>query len=150
MSIQAVRVQDSWDAISPHIDKILSDLPWRDFRKEDLYASCAGGSAAIFMDTDFPSGESFFIARIDENNSTGEKILFLWIAYSAAPETAGRVYDIIVDVAANSGCTAIEFITGSEEVMEHGENHGFDKVMYRCRREVTLAPAEQETEHVLV
>ena len=46
MPIQAVRVQDSWDAISPQIDSIMEDLPWRDFRKEDLYASCAGGQAA--------------------------------------------------------------------------------------------------------
>jgi hypothetical protein len=144
MSIQAVRVQDSWDAISPHIDKIMSNMPWRDFRKEDLYASCAGGNAAIFVDTDFPLGESFFIARIDENNSTGEKVLFLWIAHSEAHRTAARVYDVMENIASNSGCTAIEFITGNEEVMEHGENHGFDKVMYRCRREV--GPTAPQTE----
>jgi hypothetical protein len=122
MSIQAVRVQDSWDFISSHIDKIMSDLPWKDFRKEDLYASCAGGTAAIFIDTDFPLGESFFIA-----------------------ETAGRVHEIIADMAANSGCNAVEFITGSPEVMEHGKEHGFDKVMYRCRREVEpRAPQVEE------
>ena len=142
MSIQAVRVQDSWDFISPHIDNIMSDLPWRDFRKEDLYAACAGGSAAIFIDTDFPLGESFFIARIDENNSTGEKTLFLWIAHSEAPETAGRVHEVIADMAANSGCSAVEFITGSQEVMEHGRSHGFDKVLYRCRREVEPRAAQ--------
>ena len=141
MPIQAVRVQDSWDAISPQIDSIMEDLPWRDFRKEDLYASCAGGQAAIFVDTDFPLGESFFIARIDENNSTGEKILFLWCAYSTAPETAGRVHEVVANMAANSGCNAVEFITGSKEVMGHGAGHGFDKVLYRCRREVKpLAP----------
>jgi len=136
MPIQAVRVQDSWDAISSQIDSIMEDLPWKDFRKEDLYASCAGGTAAIFIDTDFPLGESFFIARIDENNSTGEKVLFLWIAHSDAPETAGRVHEVIAEIAANSGCSAVEFITGSKEVMEHGAEHGFDKMLYRCRREV--------------
>ena len=145
MPIQAVRVQDSWDAISPQIDSIMEDLPWRDFRKEDLYASCAGGQAAIFVDTDFPLGESFSIVRIDENNSTGEKILFLWIAYSAAPQTAGRVYDIVRDVAVSSGCSAVEFITGSKEVMEHGAGHGFDKVLYRCRRDIEPVAALPET-----
>lgn len=145
MPIQAVRVQDSWDAISPQIDSIMEDLPWKDFRKEDLYASCAGGTAAIFIDTDFPLGESFFIARIDENNSTGEKALFLWIAHSTAPETAGRVHEVIAEIAANSGCSAVEFLTGSKEVMEHGAEHGFDKVMYRCRREVApRAPQIEE------
>ena len=145
MPIQAVRVQDSWDAISPQIDSIMEDLPWKDFRKEDLYASCAGGTAAIFIDTDFPLGESFFIARIDENNSTGEKVLFLWIAHSTAPETAGRVHEVIAEMAANSGCSAVEFITGSKEVMDHGAEHGFDKVLYRCRREVEpRAPQVEE------
>jgi len=141
MPIQAVRVQESWDAISPKIDLITSNLPWRDFRKEDLYAACSSGRAAIFIDTDFPLGESFFIARMDENESTGEKVLFLWIAHSEAPETAGRVHDVVADIAANSGCSAVEFITGSEEVMEHGAAFGFDKVLYRCRREVEPRPS---------
>jgi hypothetical protein len=30
-------------------------------------------------------------------------------------------------------------------VMEHGKEHGFDKVMYRCRREVDpIAPQIEE------
>tara|TARA_R110000824_G_scaffold104728_2_gene248400 strand:- start:808 stop:1245 length:438 start_codon:yes stop_codon:yes gene_type:complete len=141
MPIQAVRVQDCWEVISPEIDSIMEDLPWKDFRKEDLYAACVGGNAAIFIDTDFPLGESFFVARIDENSSTGEKVLFLWIAHSKANETADRVHNVIADIAANSGCSAVEFITGNESVMDHGRLYGFEKVMYRCRREV--APGQQ-------
>lgn len=138
MPIQATRVQDCWDEISPEIDSIMGELPWKDFRKEDLYAACSNGSAAIFVDTDFPLGESFFIARIDENNSTGEKVLFLWIAHSSVDETAGRVTDVLSEIAANSGCSAVEFVTGSKDVMDYGMGHDFEKVMYRCRREITV------------
>lgn len=136
MPIQPVRVQDCWDEISPEIDLIMKDLPWKEFRKEDIYADCAGGNAAIFVDTDFPLGESFFIARIDQNNTNGERILFLWIAHSKVEDTAGRVTDFVADMASNAGCSAVEFVTGSKEVMEHGIAYDFEKVMYRCRKEV--------------
>jgi len=136
MPIEAVRIQDCWDSISPHIDKILKDLPWRDFRKEDLYLACANGNAAVFVDSDFSPGESFCIARIDENESTGEKVLFLWVARSSAPDTAKRVQETVENIARNSGCSAVEFITGSTEIVDHGKIHGFDKVLHRCRKEV--------------
>ena len=58
-----------------------------------------------------------------------------------ANETADRVHNVIADIAANSGCSAVEFITGNESVMDHGRLYGFEKVMYRCRREV--APGQQ-------
>jgi|TARA_R110000824_G_scaffold129096_2_gene290297 hypothetical protein len=135
MPIQSVSVQTVWDEISPKIDLIMQDLPWNEYRKEDIYASCAAGDAAIFIDTDFPSGESFFIARLQE--VFGEKIFFLWIAHSEAPETAGRLNEVISDIASNSGCSAIEFSTGSQEVYQHGLDNGFDKVLYRCRKPVT-------------
>jgi hypothetical protein len=82
MPLQSVKLQDCWDDILPKIEEIMHDLPWKDFRKEDIYTSCANGNAAIFVDSDAPLGESFFIARIDEYESTKEKVLFLWIAYS--------------------------------------------------------------------
>ena len=144
MAIQVVRVQECWDFISPSIGKIMGDLPWQDFRKEDLYAACANGVAAIFVDTDFPLGDSFFIARIDENESTGERVLFLWVAFSKAPNTAGRVMQSIEKIAQDSECDAIEFITGSEDVMRHGEEFGFDKVLYRCRKEIQRELAAEE------
>ena len=137
MAIETVRVQDCWDKISPEIDSIMNDLPWKDFRKEEIYAACAGGTAAVFIDTDFPLGESFFVARIDENSSTGERVMLLWIAHSKVNETADRVTHIVSEIAQNSGCSAVEFVTGSKEVMEYGIGHDFEKVMYRCRREVT-------------
>ena len=136
MAIETVRARDCWDFISPQIDVIIENLPWKDFRKEDLYAACTNGSAAIFIDTDFPLGESFSIARIDENDFTGEKVLFLWIAHSSAEETAGRVNKVVEDIARNSGCTAVEFITGIPEIVEYGKANGFDKILYRCRKEV--------------
>jgi len=138
MAIEVVRVQEYWDYIEPRVEQILQDLPWRDFRKEDLYAACANGAAAIFVDTDFPQGESFFIARIDQNENTGERVMFLWIAHSSAPNTAGRVHSVIEEIAAKSECSAVEFVTGSAEVMQHGEEFGFDKVLYRCRKQILL------------
>ena len=140
MPVEAIKIQNVWESIRPIIDGIRGDLPWKDFRTEDIYAACANGQAAIFVDTDYPLGDSFFIARIDENNSTGERVLFLWIAHSSAPETAGRVHELIEEIARNSGCSAVEFITGNESVLRYGSLHGFDKVMFRCRKEMQAPP----------
>jgi len=136
VEIQAVRVQDVWEQIKPAIDNILKDLPWKDFRAEDIYASCSTGDSVVFVDPVVPVGESFFVARIDENQSTREKTLCLWISHSTTPETAQRVMDAIDDIAANSGCAYIEFVTGSEKLVEYGKLHGFDKVMYEVRKSV--------------
>lgn len=136
MAIQAIKLQDAWDAISPKIDEIISELPWKDFRKEDIYASCAGGNSAIFIDDGVELGESFFIARIDEYESTRERVLFLWIAYSSQDSTAMRYSEVIADMARNAGCTAVEFATGHESVAKHGAENGFSDVIYRCRRRV--------------
>jgi len=138
--IQAVRVQDVWEHIKPAIDKIIDDLPWKDFRAEDIYASCSAGASVVFVDPVVPIGESFIVARMDENQSTGEKTLCLWISYSSTAETAGRVNAAINTIAANSGCSYIEFVTGSEQIVEYGKSHGFDKIMYEVRKTVVPNP----------
>lgn len=134
MPLQSVKLQDCWDDILPKIEEIMHDLPWKDFRKEDIYTSCANGNAAIFVDSDAPLGESFFIARIDEYESTKERVLFLWIAYSSEGEAALSFSETIFEIARNAGCNSVEFATGSEAVMKHGENFGFNGVIYRCRK----------------
>lgn len=141
--IQAVRVQDVWEHIKPAIDDIIKDLPWKDFRAEDIYASCSAGDAVVFVDSTVPVGESFTIARMDENQSTREKTLCLWISYSTSPETAQRVMDAVDTIAANSGCAYIEFVTGSEKLVEYGKANGFDKVMYEVRKAVPKQEAPE-------
>jgi hypothetical protein len=136
-SIQAVRVQDVWEYIKPAIESIVSELPWRDFRAEDVYASCTAGESVVFVDAGVPLGESFFVARVDEEAMTKEKVMSLWIAYSSSPNAAGRVMEAIEQIAANSGCSYIEFITGSEKLVEYGKANGFDKIMYEVRKSVT-------------
>ena len=136
-SIQAVRVQDVWEYIKPAIENIVSELPWKNFRTEDIYASCAAGESVVFVDAGEPLGESFTVARLNTNESTGEKTLFLWISYSSTQETAGRVMEAIEQIAANSGCSYIEFITGSEKLVEYGKANGFDRIMYEVRKSVT-------------
>ncbi len=143
-SIQAVHIQDVWDYIKPAIDDILKDLPWKDFRAEDIYASCSAGDSAVFVDIDVPTGESFAILRMDENQSTKEKTLCLWISYSTNQETAKRVMDLIDTIASDSGCAYIEFVTGSEKLVEYGKIHGFDKVMYEVRKAVPTRQATEE------
>jgi hypothetical protein len=136
-SIQAVKVQDVWDYIRPAIDEIIEALPWKNFRAEDVYSSCAAGESAVFVDTAVQLGGSFSIVRIAEDPYTKENTMILWISHSSTPETASRVMDVIDTIAQNSGCSHIEFTTGSKKLVEYGKAHGFDKVMYEVRKAVT-------------
>lgn len=137
LPIQAVKVQDVWDYIRPAIDKIIEALPWRDFRAEDVYSSCSAGESVVFIDPAVQVGESFFVARMVEDPYTKESTMVLWISHSSTPETASRVMDSIDTIAQNSGCSHIEFTTGSKKLVEYGKAHGFDKVMYEVRKAVT-------------
>ena len=81
-------IRKVWDDILPGIQKIHESLPWREWRIEDIYSECASGAAAGFTkEGEEDPGKSFFVARINVNESTGQRVLFLWIAWS--PEEMG-------------------------------------------------------------
>ncbi len=143
-SLEIVDVQLCWDFIKPKIERIVSELPWRDFRPEDIYNQCVNGQAAVFVDPAVPWGDSFFVARMEVNKSTGEKTMLLWIAHSSMDETASRSIQTIEDVARENNCHYLEFITAHEKIVEYGRMHGFDRILHQCRK--SLEPVEKQPE----
>ena len=128
-------IRTVWDDILPGIKKIHESLPWREWRIEDIYSECASGAAAVFTKQgEEDPGKSFFVAKINVNESTGQRVLFLWIAWSPEEMGAEAIREDLEALALSQGCTAIEFITAEEKLVEYAKGFGFDKVMYQAYR----------------
>ena len=124
-----------WEKILPGIEKIHSELPWRDWRIEDIYAECLSGQAGVFTKAgEEDPGNSFFIARVNVNPSTGQRVLFLWIAWSPEELGAEAIGEDLEKLALGEGCTAIEFITNEKKLVTYAEQFGFDRLMYQVHR----------------
>lgn len=134
--LKAVDVRTVWDKISPSIEKIHSELPWSDWRLEDIYAACLGGQAVVLVQPDMEPENAFGVVRIDTCEQTGRKNLFLWIAWCENEEGARQVYEDLDEIATSNNCDFIDFITGSEKLVKYAENFGFKKVMYEVRKEL--------------
>jgi hypothetical protein len=134
--LQAVDVRTVWDKIYPAIEKIHSELPWSDWRLEDIYAACLSGQAVVLVQPDVEPQGAFGVVRLDTCEQTGRKSLFLWIAWCENEEGAKQVYEDLDEIATRSECDSIDFITGSPELVKYAQNFGFKKVMYEVRKEM--------------
>jgi hypothetical protein len=132
-------VREVWDRILPGIESIHSSLPWTEWRIEDVYAECLSGESAIFTkEGEEDAGRSFFVAKVKINPSTGQRVLFLWIAWSPEETGAEAIRDDLEQLALGEGCTAIEFITYSPKIVKHAKQFlGFDRLMYQVQRGLT-------------
>jgi hypothetical protein len=146
--IEAVDIRLVWNAIRPGIESIHAGMPWVDWIPEDLYAACILGEAAVIVKPDTDPGEAFMIVRMDTNNRSGEKTLFIWIAWCPEEEGAASIYQDLDILGQNNGCSAIEFITGQKKLVDFAQQFGFKKVMYEVRKELPgpTAPIRMEPE----
>jgi hypothetical protein len=76
-----------------------------------------------------------------DETETG-KNLFIWIAWCPTDNGAARIYEELDDIAANNGCTAIEFVTGEPKLVEFAKGFGYDNVMYEVRKKI--GPIEEQ------
>lgn len=128
-------VREVWEKILPGIESIHSSLPWKEWRIEDVYAECLSGESGIFTkEGEEDPGKSFFVARVNTNPSTGQRVLFLWIAWSPEELGAEAIRDDLEKLALGEGCTAIEFITNEVKLVEYAKKFGFDGLMYQVQR----------------
>jgi hypothetical protein len=151
--IEAVDIRLVWNAIRPGIESIHAGMPWVDWIPEDLYAACILGEAAVIIKPDTNPGDAFMIVRMDTNNRSGEKTLFIWIAWSPDEEGAASIYRDLEILGQNNGCAAIEFITGQKKLVDFAQQFGFTKVMYEVRKDlpgptapIRLEPEEQDAD----
>lgn len=138
--LQAIDVRTVWDKICPPIQKIHSELPWSDWRLEDIYAACLSGQAVVLVQPDMEPQDAFGVVRMDTCEQTGRKSLFIWIAWCKNEEGAKQVYEDLDEIARNSECESIDFITGSQKLVNYAQNFGYKKVMYEVRKEMTGKP----------
>ena len=134
--LQAVDVRTVWDEISPAIEKIHSELPWKDWRMEDIYAACMSGQAVVLVQPNTEPQRAFCVVRMDTCEQTGNKSLFIWIAWCQDDEGAKEVYKDLDEIATNSECDSIDFITGSQKLVNYAQNFGYKKVMYEVKKEL--------------
>ena len=134
--LQAVDVRTVWDRIYPAIQKIHSELPWSDWRLEDIYAACMNGQAVVLIQSDMEPQDAFGVVRIDTCEQTGKKSLFLWLAWCENEEGAEKVYKDLDMIATENACEHITFITGSQKLVNYAQNFGYKKVMYEVRKEI--------------
>ena len=134
--LQVVDVRTVWDKICPAIEKIHSELPWSDWRLEDIYAACLTGQAAVLVQPDVEPQDAFGVVRMDTDEQTGKKNLFLWIAWCENEEGAKQVYEDLDEIAIKNNCESIDFITGSQKLVNYAQNFGYKKVMYEVKKEL--------------
>ena len=70
-----IRVE--WERVRPGIEKILVDSPHLTFLPEDVYSECVNDRATLLT-----SSVGFLVLRTVIDKFTGDKTLFIWLAYT--------------------------------------------------------------------
>jgi hypothetical protein len=99
-----------WDEIRPGLEEIKATWPQANtWRPEDVYAEVVNGNAVLYRTED-----GFAVCTLQPDKFTGTSDLFIWIAYSYAPNGSGmlqKYWPSFIEVAADLGCRGIQ--TGS-------------------------------------
>ena len=146
--LEAVDIRLVWNAIRPGIESVHAGMPWVDWIPEDIYSDCLTGKAAVFLRSGSEPGDAFGVVRVDTNERTGVKVLFIWIAWCPDEVGAAEVHRDLDQLAIQLGCSAIEFITGERKLADFAQQFGFKKIMYEVRKELPgpTAPVRIEPE----
>jgi len=140
--LKAVDIRPIWQEVYRGILSVWREMPWRDWIPEDIYAACITGSAALLVGEGMEPSDGFIVCRMDETE-TG-KNLFIWIAWCPTENGAATIYEELDNIAANNGCTSIEFVTGEPKLVKHASQFGYNSVMYEVRKQIK--PIVQEPE----
>lgn len=137
---EVVDIRKVWRQVMPGVMEIWGNLRWKEWIPEDVYAACVSGDAACFVEEDRePDAEviSFSIVRIDSKIYTGEKVLFIWLSWSNSNESAKTASVKADQLAKEQGCSAVEFSTFSEKLVQYASEFGYSDVMYTVRKELS-------------
>ena len=136
--INPMDVRLIWDDIRPGVEEIHRNLPWKDWRPEDVYASCLALETVVFVPEGAHPSDQFVVARITKCPRTSEKTMFFWLAFNSTGDAdlAGKMHEGLEEAAIKSGCSAVEFITAHDKIVNHGKRFGYDKVMHHVRKDL--------------
>ncbi len=110
IKLEPCSIRDEWDKIRPGLEEIKERWPNSNtWRPEDVYAAVVNDDAVLYKTED-----GFAICTLDTDRWTGDKDLFIWIAYSYLPGNNGmlqKYWPSFIEEAKRLGCKGIK--TGS-------------------------------------
>ncbi len=135
VNLVKVDIRSVWDSIKDSIGFIKGES-YEAETLEDIYYACVNNEAAIWVDKNIEPKDGFLITKVQRNEFTSERYLLLWIAWYKEETGADKFQKEIEELAKRLHCTSIEFWTSKKEIRDHGITHGYDKITYKCRKEI--------------
>jgi|TARA_R110000787_G_scaffold5800_2_gene20813 hypothetical protein len=135
MNLVQANIDKHWDDIKHGIYSI-KEQTYESETAQDIYRSCKNNTATLWLDKDIQPKDAFLITQILKKNFSNEKYLLLWVAWYKEKYGANKFQLNIEEIAKNSGCKSIEFWTNKKEIRDHGITHGYDKITYKCIKEI--------------
>jgi len=121
-------IRVTWDTVEDWLDIVAENQDWR---SEDVYAACTTGNAALYMPDD--DEEGLLILKVIENPFTGDKALFVWVAYSPLCDAQEKYSGDLEVIAREAGCQWIEFESKRRGFSKRG---GWEAMNTMYRRKV--------------
>ena len=135
MNLIQANIDEYWEEIKHGFNSIKKETHEEE-TAEDIYWSCKNNQAILWLDKDIKPKDGFLITQVLERNFNKEKYLLLWIAWYKEETGAVKFQNNIEHIAKNLGCKSIEFWTNKKEIRDYGKTFGYDKVTYKCIKEI--------------
>ena len=135
MSLIQANIDDHWDDIKHGIYAIKAET-YESETPKDIYLACKNNQAVLWLDSDIEPKDGFLITQVLEKNFSKEKNLLLWVAWYKEDLGANKFQKNLEFIATNANCKTIEFWTNKKEIRDHGKKFGYDKVTYKCIKEI--------------
>tara|TARA_R100001244_G_scaffold36553_2_gene33489 strand:- start:249 stop:656 length:408 start_codon:yes stop_codon:yes gene_type:complete len=103
---------------------------------KDIYDSCKNNTATLWLDKDIQPKDGFLITQVLNKNFSNERYLLLWVAWYKEESGAEKFQKQIEQIAKKFGCKSIEFWTNKKEIRDYGIAHGYNKITYKCMKEI--------------
>jgi len=103
---------------------------------KDIYNACKNNIASLWLDKDIKPADGFLITQVLTKSFSNEKYLLLWVAWYKEQLGANKFQKEIEEIAKKLNCKSIEFWTNKKEIVNHGIEHGYEKITYKCMKEI--------------
>ena len=135
MNLIEANIDDHWEDIKHGLYSIKRETHESETAK-DIYDACKNNTATLWLDKDIKPKDGFLITHVLDKDFSYEKYLLLWVAWYKEQSGAKKFQMQIEQKAKKLGCKSIEFWTNKKEIRDHGITHGYEKITYKCMKEI--------------
>ena len=135
MTLVQANIDEHWEQIKHGLYSIKQET-YESETAHDIYMSCKNNQATLWLDSDIKPKDGFLITQVLQRNFSKEKYLLLWVAWYKEQSGANKFQKNIEQIAKKLGCKSIEFRTNKNEIRDYGKNYGYDKITYKCIKEI--------------